>query len=205
MRQPNRALQADRRARILAAAVRCFGQQGFHQASMQDIAAEAGMSAANLYRYFASKEAIVDAIAEHEREETVTLLAELDRADDFLAALRSVLSGALRGDGRFQIALGLEIIAEAARNPRVAALYRRIDVEATAALTRILEKAAARGQIDPNLDPGATAQVLIALADAVFWRCGSDPTLDAASTAPTLELLLTRFLAPPGRAREQRR
>ena len=172
---------------------------------MQDIAAEAGMSAANLYRYFASKEAMVDAIAEHEREETVALLAELERADDFLAALRSLLDGTLRGDGRFQIALGLEIIAEALRNPRVAALYRRLDVEATGALARVLEKAAARGQVDPGLDPGATARVLIALTDAVLWRRGADPSFDAASAAPTLELLLTRFLAPPGRAREESR
>ena len=204
MRLPDRELQADRRARILAAAVRCFGRRGIHQASMQDIAAEAGMSAANLYRYFASKEAIVDAIAEHEREETVALLAELERADDFLGALRSVLDGTLSGDGRFEIALGLEIIAEALRNPRVAALCRRLDVEATGALARVLEKAAARGQIDPGLDPHATAQVLVAITDAVLWRRGADPTFDAARAAPTLELLLTRFLSPPAARAEGR-
>lgn len=204
MRLPDRELQADRRARILTAAVRCFGQHGIHQASMQDIAAEAGMSAANLYRYYASKDAIVEAIAEHEREETVTLLAELERADDFIAALLSLLDGTLRGDGRFQIALGLEIIAEALRNPRVAALYRRLDVEATAALARVIEKAAERRQIDPGLDPSATAQVLVALADAVLWRRGADPTFDTARAARTLEVLVTRFLAPPP-ARVERR
>ena len=47
----------DRRARILDAAERCFVRSGFHRTTMQDVAAEAGMSPGNLYRYFASKEA----------------------------------------------------------------------------------------------------------------------------------------------------
>ncbi len=164
---------------------------------MQEIAAEAGMSAANLYRYHASKEAIVDAIAEHEREETLALLAELEDADDFLAALLALMGRYLRDDGRDEIALGLEIIAEAVRNPRVASLYARLDAEATGALARVLEKAAARGQIDPGLDLNATARLLVALYDAVLWRRGADPSFDGPTAAPTIELLLTRFLAPP--------
>ena len=60
MRQVNTQLQADRRAEILDAAERCFIRSGFHQASMQEICAEAKMSPGNLYRYFPSKEAITD-------------------------------------------------------------------------------------------------------------------------------------------------
>jgi TetR/AcrR family transcriptional regulator, repressor for uid operon len=46
----------DRRTRILDAAETCFVRSGFHRTTMQDVAAEAGMSAGNLYRYFPSKE-----------------------------------------------------------------------------------------------------------------------------------------------------
>lgn len=53
-----------RRAEIVAAARRCFSRDGFHQTSMPDIAAEAGVSAGAPYRYFASKEEIILAIAE---------------------------------------------------------------------------------------------------------------------------------------------
>jgi AcrR family transcriptional regulator len=52
-----------RRAQILAAARRCFSRDGFHQTSMPDIAAEAGVSAGAPYRYFASKEEIILALA----------------------------------------------------------------------------------------------------------------------------------------------
>src|SRR5918995_1872307 len=59
--------QSDRRAEILEAAQRCFVRAGFHQTSMQEICAEAGMSAGNLYRYFPSKEALIAGIAERDR------------------------------------------------------------------------------------------------------------------------------------------
>lgn len=52
-----------KRAKIVAAARRCFARNGFHQTSMPDIAAEAGISAGAPYRYFASKEEIIVVIA----------------------------------------------------------------------------------------------------------------------------------------------
>ncbi|MFJ6574050.1 TetR/AcrR family transcriptional regulator [Streptomyces sp. NPDC091292] len=52
-----------KRAQIVAAARRCFSRDGFHQTSMPDIAREAGVSAGAPYRYFASKEEIILAIA----------------------------------------------------------------------------------------------------------------------------------------------
>jgi AcrR family transcriptional regulator len=52
-----------KRAEIVGAARRCFSRDGFHQTSMPDIAAEAGVSAGAPYRYFASKEEIILAIA----------------------------------------------------------------------------------------------------------------------------------------------
>lgn len=204
MRLADHDLQADRRARILAAAVRCFGRRGIHQASMQEIAREAGMSAANLYRYFPAKDAIVEAIAEHEREDAAAMLAELESAPELLPALLSLLDRTLHGDGDSRIALGLEVFAEALRNPRVAELYTRLDVEATRALERVIRTAIGRGQVDPGLDPEATAKLLVALSDAVLWRRGYDPDFDAPAVAPTLETLLTRFLSRPAPRRPAR-
>ncbi|NEB77801.1 TetR/AcrR family transcriptional regulator [Streptomyces sp. SID14478] len=52
-----------KRAEIMAAARRCFSRDGFHQTSMPDIAAEAGVSQGAPYRYFESKDEIILAIA----------------------------------------------------------------------------------------------------------------------------------------------
>ncbi len=52
-----------KKAEIVAAARRCFSRDGFHQTSMPDIAAEAGVAVGASYRYFASKEEIILEIA----------------------------------------------------------------------------------------------------------------------------------------------
>ena len=65
------------RSRIVAAARERFRQFGYGKTSMQEIAAAAGMSAANLYRFYDGKLAIGAAVAT--AEQTV-LLAACDRA-----------------------------------------------------------------------------------------------------------------------------
>jgi AcrR family transcriptional regulator len=52
-----------RRETILQAAAAVFAAQGYHQASMRDIAREAGGSLAGLYHHFATKEEILYAIS----------------------------------------------------------------------------------------------------------------------------------------------
>ncbi len=54
--------QQARRAEIVVAAQKCFAEKGLHGASVADIAREAGLSVGQLYRIFASKEAIIEAI-----------------------------------------------------------------------------------------------------------------------------------------------
>jgi AcrR family transcriptional regulator len=52
----------DTRARIMETAEALFRRLGFAKTTVADIAAELGMSPANIYRFFASKNAIVEAI-----------------------------------------------------------------------------------------------------------------------------------------------
>ena len=54
----------DTRARIVETADTLFRRLGFAKTTVADIAAELGMSAANIYRFFSSKNAIVDAICQ---------------------------------------------------------------------------------------------------------------------------------------------
>ena len=57
----------DRREQILKAAMVCFAKRGFHQASMHDISAEAGISVGLIYRYFENKEAVISAMADRHK------------------------------------------------------------------------------------------------------------------------------------------
>ena len=52
-----------RREQILEAARACFRRNGLHNTSMQDRIHEAGLSVGAVYRYFKSKDEIINAIA----------------------------------------------------------------------------------------------------------------------------------------------
>lgn len=54
---------AERPLEIQAAALRCFASRGFAATTVAEVAAEAGVSAGTIYRYFPSKEALMEALA----------------------------------------------------------------------------------------------------------------------------------------------
>src|SRR5271157_6622289 len=88
-----KAADAERRQRILEAAERAFVRHGFHATTMQHVAEEIGMSAGNLYRYFPSKEAIVEGLCAVDQAGRARAFAELmaDNNRDILAALCAAL------------------------------------------------------------------------------------------------------------------
>src|SRR5277367_5086241 len=52
-------MKAERRAQLVRAASRLFAERGFRAVSMEDLAAEAGISGPAVYRHFVSKEALL--------------------------------------------------------------------------------------------------------------------------------------------------
>lgn len=69
------------RARIVAAAIRSFGDEGYDQASTRKIAASAGVNPPALQYYFDSKEGLHRACAQHIIDRVLAILAPaLDRA-----------------------------------------------------------------------------------------------------------------------------
>src|SRR5438046_8681483 len=77
----------DRRSQILDAALVCFAKHGFHQASMHDISAEAGISVGLVYRYFQSKEAVISAMADRHKQEIQEILERARQAPGLLESL----------------------------------------------------------------------------------------------------------------------
>lgn len=181
MRRANAQLQSDRRGEILAAAARCFARSGFHQTSMQAICAEAGMSPGNLYRYFPSKEAIISAIAERDRAQAAADFAAVDDAPDFFAGFAALGRQYLVERSDEEIALCLEIMAEARRNPEVRRIHQTIQSDVHAGLVAILRRAAERGELRRDLDFDKIVTVLLALGDGFEARRAIDPSFDPES------------------------
>lgn len=75
-------IQTENRARIAEAAVEVFAQDGFRGATIDAIAARAGMSKPNLLYYFPSKEAIYRQVLEKLLEDWLEPLKALDDEGD---------------------------------------------------------------------------------------------------------------------------
>jgi TetR/AcrR family transcriptional regulator, repressor for uid operon len=204
MRQANMQLQADRRAEILDAAERCFIRSGFHQASMQEICAEAKMSPGNLYRYFPSKEAIIAGISERNRAEAAEGFAAVQAAPDFFAGLAGLAHHYLVERSAEEVGLCSEIMAECRRNPEIARIAQDAEHEIRAGILAMLRRAQVAGQIDAGLDLDAAARVLMVLGDGISWRRIADPGFDAQKVLPLVLQMIACLLGHPKRQEESR-
>ena len=88
---------AERREAILAAALDVFGEHGFHEASLEDVAARGGISKALIYEHFASKRDLERALLEaHVHELLERIIAAIAEAGDEEERLRSGVDAFLR-------------------------------------------------------------------------------------------------------------
>jgi AcrR family transcriptional regulator len=81
-------LNEETRQHILDAAFERFGHYGYNKTTMAEIARDAGMSAANLYRYFENKQEIAAACASLCISERIDLLRQAARQPQLTAAQR---------------------------------------------------------------------------------------------------------------------
>ena len=116
---PTEPTLSERHIRILDAAEHVFARAGFHTATMQDVAAEAGMSPGNLYRYFNSKDAIIAGMAERDRSTIAADFAALcPSRGPLLDQLEELGRKHLVLQPREKAVIALQIWAEAARKVR---------------------------------------------------------------------------------------
>jgi TetR/AcrR family transcriptional repressor of uid operon len=197
MRQPNLQRQSDRRAEILDAAERCFARAGFHRASMQDICTEAGMSPGNLYRYFASKEALIAGICERNRADAVDSFNHVQDAPDFFDALAGLARYHLVDRTDDEVSICAEIMAESRRHPDIRELYQTIENDIRDRMAAMLQRAAERGEIRSDLDAQAVAGLLMAIGDGMSWRRSVDPKFSAEESLPLILNMVHGLLAVP--------
>lgn len=100
-RRPEQERSKESISAILNAAAELFGKEGVDVVSMTQIAKEAGMSKPALYRYFSSKQAIIQQLAEQmfvdNRTIIVKHLAQLQTVSDrfFIDELQAMFTAAL--------------------------------------------------------------------------------------------------------------
>ena len=159
----------DRALQLLEAAAICFARRGFHRTTMDEIAREAGVSAGLIYRHYASKDDLVVAMVEQHQQQELADIAVAAEAPTLAAALDYLLlEGLTNEDWHAEALIYAEVIAEALRNPRIAAVVQANAAALSAALAALLAAAQARGEIDTTLDPSITADLLLAFNDGLL-------------------------------------
>jgi AcrR family transcriptional regulator len=187
-----------RRRQIVDAAIVCFARDGFHRATMQDICREAGLSAGAVYRYFSSKDDLVEAIADerHAREaEFAEGAREIGEGVEALHALgRAFFSSLADPDERRRRRLGVQVWAEALLNPGIHKLVMRgIDLPLTV-IPQLVREAQEKGELDRSLDPDALARVMLAMFQGYILQQAWDEHLDVASYLETAEAFVDALL-----------
>jgi AcrR family transcriptional regulator len=162
--------KAQTRERLLAAARTVFAARGFHGASVEEIAAEAGYSTGALYSNFDGKEALFLALLDREIDEHAREIEEAVREHDSVA--ERARGGAERWmamierEPEVQL-LFMEFWAYAGRDPKVRRQVAANFARAREVLTRLVADGARDFELELELPAEHLAIAIDALADGI--------------------------------------
>jgi TetR/AcrR family transcriptional repressor of uid operon len=185
----------DRRTQILEAAVVCFAKHGFHQASMHDISAEAGISVGLIYRYFQNKEAVIAAMADRHKKEISDLLERAGQAPTLLESLEILFTAhCAESEPRVVSAFVVDLYAEASRNPTVVDLVRDVLNTSMDGVIKLIARSP-EGQNAPHgQTPRELAELIFAVARGMLMLDILQPQEMTAAERRARQLGVTRRL-----------
>ncbi len=161
----------DRREQILRAAMVCFAKCGFHQTSMHDLSKEAGISVGLIYRYFASKEAVIAAMAEEHKNDLQELLERARTAPTLLDSVEILLTAHCCEDApQMHAAFVVDLFAEAGRNPSIANLVRDVLDTGMAGVTEVIARAPEMRDAPHGLKARDITELIFATARGSMMR-----------------------------------
>ena len=195
MRKINLKLHEIRRLQILDAALKCFVEHGFHQASMKQICETAKMSPGNVYRYFKSKDDIILAASDYESEWIIKAIAKLKTSKNLDHALTKLLMKIIKSESDPETSeLLIEIFAESTRNSVLKEKFIENDLRDRTALTDLLSIAQVDGRASSTIDPAQAAEAFIALADGYTSRAMLNPTFKLRKAEKTIQAIVGNLL-----------
>ncbi len=159
--------KAETRRRLLEAAEAVFQREGYHRASLDRIAAEAGFTTGAVYSTFDSKADVMMALvadrAERRRTVWAEVLAGTATSEDFVAEVsrRAAQEAAAERD---QWAVIIEFMTVIARDDQLRARYAEIHEESLSALADAIRTWMQREEEHLAMSPERLAIVVNALA-----------------------------------------
>jgi AcrR family transcriptional regulator len=162
------------RERIVAAALRVFGEHGFHGATIQGVVRESGFSVGAIYTYFKGKDDLFLATCDLASGRGLGELAARLAAGGSLAEKLAIAVGFYfdtaednelgQGNSEFLV----QAWAQADAEPAAREMLRRRREQLVMAGSFLLEEGIARGELPRWMDAGAVARAYIALLDGML-------------------------------------
>jgi AcrR family transcriptional regulator len=162
------ATRLNRRNHVLISAWKCFTRQGFHATSMDDVIAETGMSSSSVYRYFRSKDELIDAAAEESLSRTYLMLTEMTSRDpvpgppETLQAMLGTVRDRQQGDYDLT-KISMTAWAEALRRPAMRDFAYHFYAKVTGVFTSLAQRWKSAGMLPADADPAAVASLFVSL------------------------------------------
>ena len=179
-----------KRQQILDAAAACFARGGFHRTTMQDICGEVELSPGAVYRYFQSKEEIIQAMCTRGHEEDVETIRDAMKLDNTLEVFDELIRLFFSGvEDREFCALMVELISEARRDEMISESVREGWTQIMGPLAEIVVKAQARGEINADLDPEGVVSVMLGVYQGLVLQNLVRPEMDIEGYAQTTRAL----------------
>ncbi|MCF8062682.1 MAG: TetR/AcrR family transcriptional regulator [Deltaproteobacteria bacterium] len=194
-----------KRQRIIEAAARVFARKGFFNASVAEIAAEAGVGKGTLYEYVASKSDLFFAVFEWIAETSWT------RARIGVDSLGAPASEKLRAMGRSLVeqwsgmddyyGLVMEFWSASSSSElrdRFKGVFQEMYSSFRGIVSGLVREGMARGEFRGDADPEAVAAALVGTWDALILQAWFDETFDLETTTERfLSVVLQGLAARP--------
>jgi AcrR family transcriptional regulator len=175
---------SDKREAILVAALELFAQRGFYGTAVPDIATLAKVGAGTIYRYFPSKEALVNALYQHHKARMAeTLIGGLDPT----APSRKVFSEFWKRTCRFarDNTLVLQFLELQHHAPYLDEESRRIERSLVGMATTFLQHGIAQ-EVFRDMNPSVLSSIVWGAFRGIFQGgCDGTLTLDDETIATT--------------------
>jgi AcrR family transcriptional regulator len=164
---------------------------------MHEICQEAAMSPGALYRYFRSKDEIIQAIADADRDRNRAILTQGCDGVGFIDRTVQIALTFLREMARpGAAALLAEVMSECLRNSAIGNRFRENERECRAFFRQSMEEAVASGEIEAVADFDATMSCLMATGEGLVFRLAFDPSLTIDQVEPVLRLMALALFKP---------
>ncbi len=161
--------RARRRQHILASAWSCFSRNGFHATSMDDVIAASRMSSSAVYRYFRSKDELIEATTEEGlakvRQIFVDMLAyePCPTPAQTLTLLVGELDSRVENSEYDMSRIALQTWAEALRNPTLHERARVLYLETLDHIAELAGRWRDNGYVPAYSDANAIAATLFSM------------------------------------------